>query len=212
MHGAARSRARSRLALCRRAMGRRPGLLGSLLAHATALLALILAKPSVIPPAGMQVIEVSIVMTSPAITALPSRPPLESPPERLHADAPHATEPVDAANAARAPNWVAASASALGRMPAMSKLYAVLYGKVAIDWGMTGALDCLAFDNGGRTAAASDPVQQQTCKAKLLTVARPASPARRDKNYDPIEPTSPHNIDWVPVLTDWDILLGRMSR
>ena len=212
MRGAARSRARSRLARCRRAMGRRSGLLVSLLAHVAALLALILVKPSVTPPAGIQVIEVSIVMGSPAITALPSRPPLESPPERLPADAPHATEPVDVADATPAPNWVAAATSALGRMPAMSKLYAALYGKVAIDWGLTGALDCPAFDNGGRTAAASDPAQQQTCKAKLLAVARPASPARRDKNYDPIEPTSLHNIDWVPVLTDWDILLGGISR
>jgi len=212
MHGAARSRARSRLAPCRRAMGRRSGLLVSLLAHATAVLALILAKPIVTPPAGIQAIEVSIVMGSPAITALPARPPLESPSERLHADAPHATEPVDAADAAPAANWVAAPTSALGRMPAMSKLYAALYGKVAIDWGLTGALDCLAFDNGGRTAAASDPAQQQTCKAQLLAIARPASPARRDKNYDPIEPTSLHNINWVPVLTDWDILLGGMAR
>ena len=212
MQGAARSRARSRLALCRRAMGRRSGLLMSLLAHATAVLALILAKPSVTPPAGIQAIEVSIVMGSPAITALPARPALESPPERLHADAPHATEPADAADAAPAPNWVAASTSALGRMPAMSKLYAALHGKVAIDWGITGALDCLAFDNGGRTAAASDPAQQQTCKAQLLAVARPASPARRDKNYDPIEPTPLHNINWVPVLTDWDVLLGGMAR
>ena len=212
MQRAAGSRARSRLALCRGAMGRQSGLLVSLLAHAAALPALILAKSSVTPPTGTQVIEASIVTVSPTLTALPSRPPPETPPERLPADAPHAAEPVDVADAAPAPNWVAASTSALGRMPAMSKLYASLYGKVAIDWGLTGALDCLAFDNGGRIAAASDPAQQQTCKAQLLAVARPASPARRDKNYDPIEPTSLHSIDWVPVLTDWDILLGGMAR
>src|SRR5262249_427856 len=77
---------------------------------------------------------------------------------------------------------------------------------------IAGALDCLALHKGGDNGASSDPAKQQRCKAKFATITGSTPPARRDKNYDPIEPTALHNIDWVPVLTDWDILLGQMSR
>jgi len=57
-------------------MGRRSGLLVSLLAHAAALPALILAKSSVTPPTGTQVIEASIVtvLADPHCSSLPAAP------------------------------------------------------------------------------------------------------------------------------------------
>jgi len=198
----------SGIALCRDVTRRQSGVLVSVLVHSAALLALVLAKPNVSPPPAVHVIEVSLVLADPAIPALPAQSPTTSPPA-------HPIESADAAGARRArppSDWAAAPSSALGRMPAMSKLYASLYGRLEIDWGIAGALDCLALHKGGDNGASSDPAKQQRCKAKFATITGSTPPARRDKNYDPIEPTALHNIDWVPVLTDWDILLGQMSR
>jgi hypothetical protein len=203
------------MALCRHVTTGRSGVLVSVLAHAAALLALILAKQSVSPPPRIQVIEVSLVMADPAVVALPHRPPMGAAADRGQRDGASLTESSDAVPRRRPeqPNWIASTNSALGRMLAMSRLYAALYGKAEIDWGMSaGALDCLALDNGAHDVASSVAVKQQTCKAKLVTAAGSARRPSRDKNYDPIEPTSPHNVDWVPVLADWDILLGQMSR
>jgi hypothetical protein len=195
-------------------MRERSAALASVLAHVAALVAILVARPDGLPRKAVEVIEVSVV-TEVEIAAPPSDSFAGAGPADASispgAGIAYLGETLHAAGAQSAPpDWTTPN-SALGNMRTIAK--AAVRATARLEWNTSAqALDCLALRNGDSSIVSRDPTMPQMCKGKLVAALGWTRPVHRDKNYAATQPTSLFNIDWVPVLTDWDILLNQMLR
>jgi len=217
-------RAGATVALAREAARRRSAILASLLAHGAVLAALIVAKPIGFRLSEVTVVEVSLIDAADVAPAPPedtaggsadSRSPETAPALLAGAAIAFLTETLRTREPAHeAPaHRLAPTQSAWAGLPVLAGAYAAGPAMRTIDWNAPLAMTtCFGPPDGARDLTSSNPDIPRACKAKFVMAAARMAPGKRDKNYDPNEPTSIFNIDQVPVVTDWDIMLNQMLR
>jgi len=213
-----------RVALCRGVTKQRSAILLSLLAHAAVIAALILAKPTAVPPLRFQTIEVSLVADDPAFGSTRSPSPPQS---RADLDS------VDAKQHGAIPNWFAPSDSALDKTPAISKLYVNRYVRLEFNSGLpAGVLNCLTLESDDFISPSTrsripDPCPTHYSFATVggageIDANRVKIGSRKIGSFSEIghfsEP-APTPGQYIPLpwnegrlLTDWQVMLGRISR